>query len=76
MIICIITIVVDVVIALVAQAVPVGVPLGRVLRHFAVVTRVAVDVLVAVLLVHVGDEPTVVLVQTKALNRLKTRDAP
>lgn len=66
-----VTIVVGIVVAVVSQSIPVSVPLRRIVHRLAVVARVAVDVLVAVLLADVGDEPTVVLVQTKPWSRLQ-----
>ena len=55
------TVSVNVVVTLVAQAVRVRVLLRGVLHGGTVVTGIPVGVLVAVPLVHIGDQPTVVL---------------
>lgn len=73
---CGLTVLVPVVIAFVAKAVLVRVPLGGVLNAPAVVTGVPVDILIAVLLVHVGNKPTVVLRQTNSIDFSRVSQEP
>lgn len=61
----VITVAVNVVIAVITQAVPIGISLRRILHCLAVVTSIAVDILIAVLLVNIRNKPTIVLGQTK-----------
>lgn len=61
----IITVAINVIIAVITQAVPISISLGRILHCFAVVTSIAVDILIAVLLVNITNKPTIVLGQTK-----------